>query len=629
MILEKIKEANDVKQLSLSECEQLAQEIRDFLIRSLSETGGHLASNLGVVELTIALHRFLYFPEDKLVWDVGHQAYTHKILTGRKEQFATLRKTGGLSGFPKRKESDCDAFDTGHSSTSISAGLGLVQARDLKGENYQVVSVIGDGALTGGMAYEALNNAAELKKNFIIILNDNEMSITRNVGGMSSYLDHIRMAAPYTELKMGVTNALKKIPKVGDGMVDALHKTKSSIKQLVIPGMLFENMGLTYLGPVDGHDMRQLGKVLQEAKRKQGPVLIHVLTEKGRGYEPAMRHPARFHGAAPYEIETGLPKSNGNPSYTDIFSTVMRKFGDREPDVVAVSAAMVPGTGLKRFGNMFPERLFDVGIAEEHAVTFAAGLALGGLRPVVAIYSSFLQRAVDQILHDVCMQNLPVVFAVDRAGLVGSDGETHHGCFDLSYLSMMPNMTVMAPKNKWELSDMLKFAIRQKSPVAIRYPRGEAYIGLEDYRAPIEMGKAEILEKGKEIAILAVGNMVRTAVQVTENLRNCGYEPTLVNMRFVKPLDMDLLEILREDHSLIVTMEENVKSGGFGEQVMTYYGSRLHSPAVRIVAIEDQFVPHGSVEDLMHQQQMDSASVTERILRWKEEQQKSTEQLPE
>lgn len=629
MILEKIKEANDVKQLSLLECEQLAQEIRDFLIWSLSETGGHLASNLGVVELTIALHRFLHFPEDKLVWDVGHQAYTHKILTGRKEQFATLRKTGGLSGFPKRKESDCDAFDTGHSSTSISAGLGLVQARDLKGENYQVVSVIGDGALTGGMAYEALNNAAELKKNFIIILNDNEMSITRNVGGMSSYLDHIRMAAPYTELKMGVTNALKKIPKVGDGMVDALHKTKSSIKQLVIPGMLFENMGLTYLGPVDGHDMRQLGKVLQEAKRKQGPVLIHVLTEKGRGYEPAMRHPARFHGAAPYEIETGLPKSNGNPSYTDIFSTVMRKFGDREPDVVAVSAAMVPGTGLKRFGNMFPERLFDVGIAEEHAVTFAAGLALGGLRPVVAIYSSFLQRAVDQILHDVCMQNLPVVFAVDRAGLVGSDGETHHGCFDLSYLSMMPNMTVMAPKNKWELSDMLKFAIRQKSPVAIRYPRGEAYTGLEDYRAPIEMGKAEILEKGKEIAILAVGNMVRTAVQVTENLRNCGYEPTLVNMRFVKPLDMDLLEILREDHSLIVTMEENVKSGGFGEQVMTYYGSRLHSPAVRIVAIEDKFVPHGSVEDLMHQQQMDSASVTERILRWKEEQQKSTEQLPE
>lgn len=627
-MLEKINKPNDIHKIALADFPQLAEEIRQFLIESVSHTGGHLASNLGVVELTMALHNVLEFPEDKIVWDVGHQAYTHKILTGRKEGFKNLRKEGGMSGFPKRCESDCDAFDAGHSSNSISAGLGYVRARDLQGQKYRVVSVIGDGALTGGMAYEALNNAAELKTNFIIVLNDNNMSISKNVGGMSSYLSALRTAEVYTGMKINVTKTLKKIPKVGTAVIDTMRRTKSSIKQLIIPGMLFENMGLTYLGPVDGHDMRQLGKVLQEAKRKQGPVLIHVLTEKGRGYEPAMRHPARFHGAAPYEIETGLPKSKGNPSYTDIFSTVMRKFGDREPDVVAVSAAMVPGTGLKRFGNMFPERLFDVGIAEEHAVTFAAGLALGGLRPVVAIYSSFLQRAVDQILHDVCMQNLPVVFAVDRAGLVGSDGETHHGCFDLSYLSMMPNMTVMAPKNKWELSDMLKFAIRQKSPVAIRYPRGEAYTGLEDYRAPIEMGKAEILEKGKEIAILAVGNMVRTAVQVTEKLRNCGYEPTLVNMRFVKPLDMDLLEILREDHSLIVTMEENVKSGGFGEQVMAYYGSRLQSPAVRIVAIEDKFVPHGSVEDLMHQQQMDSASVTERILRWKEEQQKSTEQLP-
>ena len=598
MILEKIKEANDVKQLSLSECEQLAQEIRDFLIRSLSETGGHLASNLGVVELTIALHRFLHFPEDKLVWDVGHQAYTHKILTGRKEQFATLRKTGGLSGFPKRKESDCDAFDTGHSSTSISAGLGLVQARDLKGENYQVVSVIGDGALTGGMAYEALNNAAELKKNFIIILNDNEMSITRNVGGMSSYLDHIRMAAPYTELKMGVTNALKKIPKVGDGMVDALHKTKSSIKQLVIPGMLFENMGLTYLGPVDGHDMRQLGKVLQEAKRKKGPVLIHVLTEKGRGYEPAMRHPARFHGAAPYEIETGLPKSNGNPSYTDIFSTVMRKFGDREPDVVAVSAAMVPGTGLKRFGNMFPERLFDVGIAEEHAVTFAAGLALGGLRPVVAIYSSFLQRAVDQILHDVCMQKLHVIFAVDRAGLVGADGETHQGCFDLSYLSMMPNMTVLAPKNDRELEEMLAFAVSFDGPIAIRYPRGSAHQGLREYQAPVEYGRSEIIRKGKKIAVLGVGSMIPSCMEICKGLKDDGYDPTFVNARFVKPLDVDLLDELAKDHSLFVTVEENVKSGGYGEHVSAYMEA-CH-PEIRVLsaAVWDRFVPQGNVESL-------------------------------
>lgn len=621
MILDRIKKPNDVKSLTLPECDELAEEIRQFLIRSLSETGGHLASNLGVVELTIALHKVLQFPEDKLIWDVGHQAYTHKILTGRKEQFATLRKTGGLSGFPKRNESACDAFDTGHSSTSISAGLGMVQARDLKGEDYTVISVIGDGALTGGMAYEALNNAAELKKNFIIVLNDNEMSITKNVGGMSAYLGNIRTAAAYTELKMEVTQALKKIPKVGDGMVDAIHKTKSSIKQFVIPGMLFENMGLTYLGPVDGHNIGQMIRVFHDAKRKQGPVLVHVLTQKGKGYAPAVRHPARFHGAGPFEIETGLPKSGGKATYTDIFSTVMRKFGDREPDVVAVSAAMVPGTGLKRFGNMFPDRLFDVGIAEEHAVTFAAGLALGGLRPVVAVYSSFLQRAMDQILHDVCMQNLPVVFAVDRAGLVGSDGETHHGCFDLTYLSMMPNMTVMAPKNKWELSDMLKFAIRQSGPVAIRYPRGEAYDGLEDHRAPVEMGKAEVLYQGEEIALLAVGNMVKTAEQVYGKLKEEGKNPTLVNMRFVKPLDTDLLEKLGKNHKWIITLEENIKNGGFGEKVMTYYAEKdeFKNVEVRIVAIEDRFVSHGSVGDLMRQQRMDAESVVERIHEWRKE----------
>lgn len=619
MILEDIKKPNDVKQLTIPECGQLADEIRQFLVQMLSETGGHLASNLGVVELTIALHRVLNFPQDRLIWDVGHQAYTHKILTGRKDQFDTLRKTGGLSGFPKRKESCCDAFDTGHSSTSISAGLGLVQSRDLKGEDHTVISVIGDGALTGGMAYEALNNAAELKKNFIIVLNDNEMSITQNVGGMSAYLGNIRTAASYTELKMGVTNALKKIPKVGESMVDAIHKTKSSIKQFVIPGMLFENMGLTYLGPVDGHNISQMIKVLNEAKRKQGPVLVHVLTEKGKGYAPAVRHPARFHGAAPFEIETGLPKSNGKANYTDIFSTVMRKFGDREPDVVAVSAAMVPGTGLKRFGNMFPDRLFDVGIAEEHAVTFAAGLALGGLKPVVAIYSSFLQRAIDQILHDVCMQNLPVVFAVDRAGLVGSDGETHHGCFDLTYLSMMPNMTLMAPKNKWELSDMLKFAIKQDGPVAIRYPRGEAYDGLEEKREPVAMGKAEVLYSGEKIVLLAVGSMVKTGEEVYKNLRAKGLPVTLVNMRFVKPMDTQLLDRLARNHDLFVTLEENVKSGGFGEKVMDYFGGKLSGPKVRIVAIEDQFVPHGSVSDLKKLLKMDGESVTCRIEDWLKE----------
>ncbi|MCI6996491.1 MAG: 1-deoxy-D-xylulose-5-phosphate synthase [Eubacterium sp.] len=616
MILEQIKKPNDVKKLTLSECVSLAEEIRQFLIQSLSETGGHLASNLGVVELTIALHRVLEFPQDKLIWDVGHQAYTHKILTGRKDLFPTLRKTDGLSGFPKRNESPCDAFDTGHSSTSISAGLGMVRARDLKGESHTVVSVIGDGALTGGMAYEAMNNAAELHKNFIIVLNDNEMSITKNVGGMSSYLGNLRTASPYTELKVGISQALKKIPKVGDGMVDALHKTKSSIKQFVIPGMLFEHMGLTYLGPVDGHNIEQLMKIMKDAQRVQGPVLVHVLTQKGRGYEPAMRHPARFHGAGPFEIETGLPKSTGKATYTDIFSTVMRKFGDREPDVVAVSAAMVPGTGLKRFGNMFPDRLFDVGIAEEHAVTFAAGLAVGGLRPVVAIYSTFLQRAVDQILHDVCMQNLPVVFAVDRAGLVGSDGETHHGCFDLSYLSMMPNMTVMAPKNKWELSDMMKFAIRQSGPVAIRYPRGEAYDGLENHRDPVVMGKAEVLEKGKGVALLAVGSMVKTAEQVCLRLQQEGICATLVNMRFVKPLDTGLLDELRKEHDLIITLEENVKSGGFGEQVLGYYTQQQSKVHIQIIALKDQFIPHGSVSDLMRQQKIDVDSVECRVKNW-------------
>ena len=620
MMLDRITKPNDVKKLTLEECEQLAEEIRQFLIRSLSETGGHLAPNLGVVELTIALHRVLNFPKDKLIWDVGHQAYTHKILTGRKDQFPTLRKTDGLSGFPKRKESDCDAFDTGHSSTSISAGLGLVRARELQGENFTVISVIGDGALTGGMAYEALNNAADLNKNFIIVLNDNEMSITKNVGGMSNYLGNIRTAASYTELKIGVTQALKKIPRVGEGMVDALHKTKNSIKQFVIPGMLFENMGLTYLGPVDGHNISQMVKVLQEAKRKDGPVLVHVLTEKGRGYAPAVRHPARFHGTAPFEIETGLPKSNGKATYTDIFSTVMRKFGDREKDVVAISAAMIPGTGLKRFGNMFPNRMFDVGIAEEHAVTFAAGLALGGLRPVVAIYSSFLQRAVDQILQDVCMQNLPVVFAVDRAGLVGSDGETHHGCFDLSYLSMMPNMTVMAPKNKWELSDMLKFAIRQNGPVAIRYPRGEAYDGLQEHRDPVCMGKAEVIAREGGIALLAVGSMVKIAQEARRILKERGCRVTLVNMRFVKPLDTGLLDQLAEDHSLFVTLEENVKSGGFGEAVLAAAAQRKEKwPPVQVIAIEDQFVPQGSIPELLRRLGMDAEAVADRTYRWFEE----------
>ena len=614
MILDKINKPNDVQQIPEEDLPLLAQEIREFLIRNLSDTGGHLASNMGAVELTIALHRVFWLPQDKLIWDVGHQCYAHKILTGRKESFGNLRKANGMSGFPKRSESNCDSFDTGHSSTSISAGLGYVKARDLNKEDYHVVSIIGDGALTGGMAYEALNNAADLEKNFTIILNDNNMSISDNVGGMSAYLDSIRTAVGYTDLKMNVAATLNKIPRVGEKLVGSIRRAKGSIKQLVIPGMLFENMGITYLGPVDGHNIKQMVGILKRAKRLEGAVLVHVLTEKGRGYDPAVRHPARFHGTAPFEIETGLPKKRtGLACYTDIFSTVMRKFGDRNKKVVAVTAAMPSGTGLRRFANMFPERFFDVGIAEEHAVTFAAGLALGGLIPVVAMYSSFLQRAFDQLMHDVCMQNLHVVFAIDRAGLVGSDGETHHGCFDLSYLSMMPNMTVMAPKNKWELSDMLKFAVAYDGPIAVRYPRGEAYTGLEEYRAPIEYGVFDVIEEGSEIALVAVGSMVKEAERVRDILKGDGREVTLVNARFVKPLDTKMLDKLAKSHRLIVTMEENVKAGGFGEQVIGYYNNEKVDVSVLQIAIGDAFVPHGSVGYLMKQVGIDAESVVERI----------------
>ena len=490
-MLEKINKPNDIHKIALADFPQLADEIRQFLISSVSQTGGHLASNLGVVELTLALHNVLDLPQDKIIWDVGHQAYTHKILTGRKEGFKNLRKEGGMSGFPKRCESDCDSFDAGHSSNSVSAGLGYVRARDILGEKYRVVSVIGDGALTGGMAYEALNNAAELKTNFIIVLNDNNMSISKNVGGMSSYLSALRTAEAYTGMKLNVTKTLKKIPKVGTAVVDTMRKTKSSIKQLIIPGMLFENMGLTYLGPVDGHDMRQMMKLFNEAKRVEGPVIVHVLTQKGRGYEPASLHPDLFHGTGPFDTRTGRPLSSKKGlTYTEVFGQTMTKLGKDNPKLVAITAAMKEGTGLKAFEKAFPDRFFDVGIAEEHAVSFAAGLALGGVVPVVAIYSSFLQRAVDQMIHDVCMQNQHVIFAIDRAGLVGADGETHQGNFDLSYLTMIPNMTVMAPKNARELEKMLEFAVHAAGPCAIRYPKGSAYQGLEEFDSPIRFVKS-------------------------------------------------------------------------------------------------------------------------------------------
>lgn len=601
-MLEKIQKPNDIKKIPADQLPALAEEIREFIIESLSKTGGHLASNLGVVELTIAMHRVFDLPKDKLIWDVGHQSYTHKILTGRKDGFETLRREGGISGFPKRSESDCDVFDTGHSSTSISAGVGYVRARELKKENYSVISIIGDGALTGGMAYEALNNAASLKSNFIIVLNDNEMSITENVGGMSSYLSGLRTASAYTDFKMDVTKALNRIPGIGPGMVDAMRKTKSNIKQIIIPGMLFENMGLTYLGPVDGHNIPQLIKTFQEAKRFEGPILVHVLTQKGRGYEPAMRHPARFHGAGPFDVKTGLPVGKSNPTYTDVFSTVMRKMGDQRKDVAAVTAAMMTGVGLKRFSNMFPDRCFDVGIAEEHAVTFAAALSLGGITPVVAIYSSFLQRAYDQIMHDVCMQNLHVVFAIDRAGLVGYDGETHHGIFDLSYLGSMPNMTILAPKNLWELSDMIKFAVDYDGPIAVRYPRGEAYTGLKEFRAPICLGKSEVIHEGSRVALLAVGSMVKMAEEVQKQLKErMDMDAALVNARFVKPIDEELLRSFADTYELVVTLEENVKDGGFGERVLAFAEEEDLPFGVEIIALPDRFIPHGSVSYQMKQ----------------------------
>ena len=615
MLLEQINQVNDIKKLNKEDWEPLAQEIRDFLIEKISVTGGHLASNLGVVELTMAMHLAFNFPEDQVVWDVGHQSYTHKLLTGRRAGFDDLRKYGGMSGFPKRKESNCDCFDTGHSSTSISAGIGLVKARELTGGYQSVISVIGDGSMTGGMAFEALNNASQLKSNFIIILNDNQMSIAENVGGLSQYLNGMRSNEGYNNFKAGLQNTLEKIPVYGDGIVRQLKKTKSGLKQLVIPGMFFEDMGITYLGPVDGHNIDQLIRTFNDAKKVHHAVLIHVCTKKGKGYEPAERHPSRFHGAEPFVIETGLPKSRrSKANYTDIFSTVMRKLGDRDEKVVAITAAMPDGTGLKRFKNMFPDRFFDVGIAEQHAVTFAAGLAAGGLKPVVAVYSSFLQRAYDQVLHDVCIQNLHVIFAIDRAGLVGSDGETHQGIFDLSYLSGIPNMTIMAPKNKWELSDMMKFAVNYDGPIALRYPRGEAYDGLQEFRAPIAYGRSEWIYEEADIALMAVGSMVKTAEQVRDALKDTGYNCTLINARFVKPIDEQMLEEVAKQHKLLVTLEENVRNGGFGDHVLEYVNDRDFDMKVLNIALPDEYVEHGNVALLHKEVGLDAETIVKRVI---------------
>ncbi len=613
--LDQINQTGDIKKLPQNSYRELAQEIRSFLIDKVSVTGGHLASNLGTVELTMGLHLAMDLPKDKIVWDVGHQSYTHKILTGRKDRFDTLRQYGGVAGFPRRRESDCDAFDTGHASTSISAGLGLVKARDLQGESYKVVSVIGDGSLTGGLAYEGLNNAARLDTNYIIVLNDNNRSISENVGGMSRYLERIRTSNSYLDLRDKVYYSLK--DKSPD-MVEKIRRTKNTFKSMFLPGMLFENLGITYLGPIDGMDPLAVKAAIEQASHIRKAVVVHVITKKGEGYLPAENHPARFHGTAPFEIESGLPKKNSKVSYSDIFSTVMIKMGQRDEKVVAITAAMADGTGLKRFHNIYPHRFFDVGIAEEHAVTFAAGLAAGGMKPVVAVYSTFLQRAYDEISHDVCMQDLPVVFCIDRAGLVGADGETHQGVFDVSFLSTIPNMTIAAPKNKWELSDLIKFALKFGHPIAIRYPRGVVYDGMQEIREPVVCGKAEMIvhgSGGKENGVLlfAFGSMVETAARVRELLLEKGLDVTVVNARFAQPFDTEMLERELPSHRLLVTMEENAVSGGFGEHVEAWCAEHMPGQEVMKVAVPDAFIEQGAVPVLKEKLGIDAESVAARI----------------
>ena len=615
MILDKINQPNDIKKIPKDELPLLAEEIRSFLIEKISETGGHLASNLGVIELTMALHLTFTLPEDKLIWDVGHQSYTHKILTGRREAFDSLRKIGGLSGFPKREESACDVFDTGHSSTSISAALGIAKARDLAGEDYAAVAVIGDGSFTGGMVYEALNNASRMKTNFIIVLNDNGMSISENVGGFASYLSALRTSEGYTGLKRATEDALRQLPSGGERMIGRIRGMKTNIKSVLFPGAFFEQLGITYFGPVDGTSIDQMTKLFRHARKVKGPVVVHVLTRKGNGYSPAERMPDRFHGTSPFDIETGLPKKHKEKAdWTDIFSTVMCKEGKKVPNLCAVTAAMPDGTGLRRFRGMYPDRFFDVGIAEGHAVTFCAGLAVGGMIPVFAVYSSFLQRGFDQIVHDVCLQDLHVIFAIDRAGLVGADGETHQGIFDLSYLGMIPNLCVLAPKNKWELADMLRWAIHTaKGPVAIRYPRGSAADILEEFRAPVQLGKWEILYDESDICLLATGSMVETAVQVREMVRANGCNCTLVNCRFIKPLDEEVLRQVQKEHMLLVTMEENVERGGFGSAVLSYLNAIGSKTPLETVTLPDAYIEAGSVDLLKQETAIDAQSIFERI----------------
>jgi len=600
-LLKQINSPDDIHELSYLQLNELAGELRQLIIETVAKNGGHLAPSLGVVELTLGLHKVLNMPPDKIIWDVGHQSYAHKIITGRREKFNTLRQLGGISGFSRPEESAYDAFGTGHSSTSISAALGLAVARDLKGEKHRVVAVIGDGAMTGGMAFEALNNAGHLKKDLIVILNDNEMSIAQNVGAMSGYLTRLRTDPMYTRGKEELEQLMRKIP-VGPAMLRVGLRLRDSLKYLVVPGMFFEEMGFFYLGPVDGHDIKQVAGVLQRAKTMKGPVLVHILTKKGKGYKPAEDNPGRFHGVGPFDIASGeVIKKSIIPSYTDVFGRTMTKLAREDESIVAITAAMTSGTGLTNFARLFPKRFFDVGIAEQHAVTMAAGMAAGGYHPVVAIYSTFLQRAFDQILHDVCLQKLPVTFAIDRAGIVGEDGATHNGLFDFAYLRPIPNMVIMAPKDENELQHMLATAVKHPGPAAVRYPRGAgAGCVLDEKLVTIPIGKAEILKKGSHVTLLAAGSTVRVAAEAAGVLAGRGIDAAVINARFVKPLDEECILHYAKQTGILFILEEHVLHGGFGSAVLELLSARgLKDIRVQCFGVPDVFVEHGSPAILM------------------------------
>lgn len=600
-ILESIKNPIDIKKLNFEELDELAKELRGFMLENVSKTGGHVASNLGIVELTLALFKCFNFDEDKIVFDVGHQCYPYKILTGRKDEFDTLRQYNGISGFPKREESKYDFFDTGHSSNSISAALGMAKARDIQFKKYEVVSVIGDGALTGGMAYEGLNDLGFNKTKMIVILNDNQMAISPNVGGMSEYLGRIRINKRYNDIKKAVYNHLED----KNSIVKFIRKIKNSIKSLFVSSMFFEDLGIRYIGPIDGHNIKEMTEIMDKVKLLDEPVVLHIITKKGMGYEPAEEEPDKFHGISKFDVETGeILKKSDKVTYSKAFGEAIVNIAQNNKNVVAITAAMTEGTGLKKFAKEFPERFFDVGIAEEHAVTFAAGLASQGLQPIFAVYSTFLQRGFDQIVHDVCMQNLPVVFMIDRAGLVGNDGETHQGVFDLSYLSMIPNLTIFAPKCVSEVEPLLKYALSLKSPVAIRYPRGGDMVSLPPIQK-FEKGKWEIVSGGEKLALVAVGKMVQYAFRAKEELKKYKINPMIVNVASVKPLDTHIVKRLIREKYNIITLEDNVAIGGFGSLMLKSLNNGAYKGKFRSMAFKDRFISHGDVDTLMHQEKMD------------------------